>query len=264
MIKSEIECKVFWMLVVIVEDLLPPEMYGNTLEGAQIAQDVLWTFVVGKQGSRFGVGKVAQWVQLMDKGGDVGVGSNGKWFRRNGRAGQAIAGGRDRMPPLSMITTQWFMTLFINVLPVETVLRVWDCFFYQGEKILMRVALTLIKIHEEQILSFTEPMEAWSFIKDMPKSIIDCHKLMQICFRPRRLNPFKTPVIAPSAPMPVQQQQQYPHPRRPSMSSVASSPYGLSRKGSKRFRTGVGSVSKEMIDRYRVVAMERRRKARSL
>jgi hypothetical protein len=43
------------------------------------------------------------------------------------------------------------MTIFVNILPVETVLRVWDCFFYQGEKVLMRVTLTLLKIHEEQV-----------------------------------------------------------------------------------------------------------------
>jgi hypothetical protein len=47
------------------------------------------------------------------------------------------------------------MNLFVNCLPVETVLRVWDCFFYQGEKVLVRVALTLLMLYKDKVsLSF--------------------------------------------------------------------------------------------------------------
>lgn len=35
----------------------------------------------------------------------------------------------ETMPPITLVTSHWFSTMFVNVLPVETVLRIWDCFF---------------------------------------------------------------------------------------------------------------------------------------
>ena len=35
---------------------------------------------------------------------------------------------------MDMISTQWLLSLFVNVLPTETVLRVWDIFFLDGRE----------------------------------------------------------------------------------------------------------------------------------
>ena len=40
-----------------------------------------------------------------------------------------------------------------DVLPVETTLRVWDCLFYEGSKILLRVAIALVAMNSAQILA---------------------------------------------------------------------------------------------------------------
>ena len=40
-----------------------------------------------------------------------------------------------------------------DVLPVETTLRVWDCLFYEGSKILLRVAIALVAINSASILA---------------------------------------------------------------------------------------------------------------
>ncbi|RKP01979.1 hypothetical protein CXG81DRAFT_2682, partial [Caulochytrium protostelioides] len=128
------EEQVFWILVVIVEKLLPTEMYGTALEGAIIEQEVLWKYVFGERAN------------------------NGLNSKRMSQLNAASFMPRDRMPPLSMVTTQWFMTLFVTALPTETWLRVWDAFLYQGEKVLMRVALTLVKLHEDTIVRMTDPM----------------------------------------------------------------------------------------------------------
>ncbi|KAJ3352441.1 hypothetical protein HDU83_007991 [Entophlyctis luteolus] len=181
---SRAEERAFWMLVAVVEQLLPPEMYGASLEGAQVAQEVLWKWLLGERGGRFGVGKVAKWVGDMEAGdGDGGNTRRSRGWRNQQHQQHANAGAG--MPPLSLVTTSWFMTVFINVLPIETVLRVWDCFCYQGEKVLMRVTLTLLKIHEDEVLACSDTTDAWRLIKEIPPRMIDAHKLMDICFKPR-------------------------------------------------------------------------------
>lgn len=37
--------------------------------------------------------------------------------------------------PLAVITTKWLICLFAEVLPIETVLRIWDCIFLEGYKV---------------------------------------------------------------------------------------------------------------------------------
>lgn len=47
-------------------------------------------------------------------------------------------------PPLTNVfTMQWFLTLFTNCLPKDTVLRVWDLIFLEGNEVLLRTALAI-------------------------------------------------------------------------------------------------------------------------
>jgi len=54
---------------------------------------------------------------------------------------------------LDLFAPQWFMTLFLYNLPFTAVLRVWDIFLFEGYHFMYAVALALLKIHEEIILS---------------------------------------------------------------------------------------------------------------
>ena len=38
------------------------------------------------------------------------------------------------LPMLPMVTTQWFIALFVLWLPTEALLRLWDCFLADGLK----------------------------------------------------------------------------------------------------------------------------------
>lgn len=43
--------------------------------------------------------------------------------------------------PFAVITTKWLVCMFAEVLPIETVLRVWDCLFFEGSKVSARFVL---------------------------------------------------------------------------------------------------------------------------
>lgn len=58
--------------------------------------------------------------------------------------------------PWELALSKWFMCLYSDVLPIETVLRIWDCLFYEGSKILIRVALTLVIQRQNEILMTDE------------------------------------------------------------------------------------------------------------
>jgi hypothetical protein len=68
---------------------------------------------------------------------------------------------------IQVMTSRWFICLFVDALPVETLFRVWDCLFLEGDKILFRVAVTLIMQYEETLLSqssFIQFMKAFKNI----------------------------------------------------------------------------------------------------
>ena len=90
----EAESKVFWTLIAIVEQLLPAQIYGQNLQGAQIQQEILWSWIVKEHGESFGMADFSDWLKGM------------------GRSGNVISS-------LHSITTPWLMNLFINVFPTD-------------------------------------------------------------------------------------------------------------------------------------------------
>lgn len=58
-----------------------------------------------------------------------------------------------------MLTTSWFMCLYVNVLPPAVVMRVWDVLLTRGAKVLHQVALTLFACAESWLLETTDPWE---------------------------------------------------------------------------------------------------------
>ena len=57
---------------------------------------------------------------------------------------------------LLSISLQWIMNMFINVFPIATVVRIWDIVLLEGDKILLKIIISLISINEEMLMNFDD------------------------------------------------------------------------------------------------------------
>ena len=118
--------------------------------------------------------------------------------------------------PVSLLATTWFQSIFIDVLPTESSMRVLDAFIGEGFKVLYRVALALFYINESDLMqkfktkasnssssssnnlfgsflsrsaspvgnekSVSNPQAVLNSIKFMPKKQIDADVLLDFAF----------------------------------------------------------------------------------
>ncbi|KAF9182514.1 hypothetical protein BGZ51_004702 [Haplosporangium sp. Z 767] len=54
---------------------------------------------------------------------------------------------------LSVACLPWFLSLFINSMPLVYAFRVLDCFFYEGPKILFQISLAILKVNGDELLA---------------------------------------------------------------------------------------------------------------
>ncbi|KAL7062441.1 hypothetical protein AAHC03_0356 [Spirometra sp. Aus1] len=84
-----------------------------------------------------------------------------------------------------VLATKWFICLFADVVPMETVLRIFDCLFYEGDKILFRACIALVKLHLDDIVKchlFPDVVLTFRNIcKD--KQTLYCHEFLQAMFK---------------------------------------------------------------------------------
>ncbi|CAF9930163.1 hypothetical protein IMSHALPRED_008096 [Imshaugia aleurites] len=152
------EEKAFWMLHIITTVYLPGT-HELSLEGTYVD---LWILMVALKSTL-----PHTWAKVGAAGGS-GDDSNGS----------------ARLPPISLCTTSWFMSLFIGTLPIETVLRVWDMLFYEGSRTLFRVALTIFKLGEQRIKDVSDPMELFQVVQGLPRGMLDAGAFMAtVCRR---------------------------------------------------------------------------------
>lgn len=88
------EEEAFWTLVTIIQNILPAGVYDVTMEGSSIDQTVLMMLLWERMPHI--------WSKVADK----------KSFWDSAADGAS-------MPSITLVTNHWFLTLFINVLPVE-------------------------------------------------------------------------------------------------------------------------------------------------
>ncbi|KAJ4305305.1 hypothetical protein N0V90_000836 [Kalmusia sp. IMI 367209] len=88
-----------------------------------------------------------------------------------------------RQPTVALSCTSWFMSVFIGVLPIETVLRVWDAFLYEGPRALYRYALAIFKLGESEIRKYRPgDGELFMAVQNLPRRCLDPNTLHDIAF----------------------------------------------------------------------------------
>ena len=90
---------------------------------------------------------------------------------------------------ISLITFNWFFTVFVDGFPPDLMLRIWDCFLSEGCKILFRYSLAFFKMYEEKLLVF-QASSYFKLVKELSESTFDSRRLCHIAFY--ELNPLAT------------------------------------------------------------------------
>ena len=122
------EQQAFWLMATLLEDILPFNYYAPTLLGGRIDQQVFQSCIAWK-------------------------------------LPRLHTQFKDTNTLLEPIICPWFLCLYINVLPLYTTCRVWDCLFWEGSVVLFRIGLTLMKSKSRQILDSSDFIGIYGVLK---------------------------------------------------------------------------------------------------
>ncbi|CAH8507405.1 unnamed protein product [Dicrocoelium dendriticum] len=135
----------FWCLTAILEKYLPSKYFNCGLISAQVDQLVLKDLLASK------LPKLAEHINRMEI-------------------------------DISAITLNWFLVLFYDCVPFETLIRIWDVFLLEGPKSLFRFALALLKRSEEILLLQADTISFWKCLKSVARLTYDADSLMKTAY----------------------------------------------------------------------------------
>ncbi|MBA0703963.1 hypothetical protein Golax_016254, partial [Gossypium laxum] len=135
----------FWMLAVLLENVLVNDCYTNNLSGCHVEQRVFKDLLSKK------CPRIAAHLEALEF--DV-----------------------------SLVATEWFLCLFAKSLPSETTLRVWDVLFYEGAKVLFHAALAIFKMKEEDLLLAHQVGDVINIIQRTTHHLFDPDELLTVAF----------------------------------------------------------------------------------
>ncbi|XP_024967246.1 TBC1 domain family member 2B-like isoform X1 [Cynara cardunculus var. scolymus] len=139
------EEEAFWMLAVLLENVLVNDCYTNNLSGCHVEQRV-FKGLLAKECPR-----VSAHLEALEF--DV-----------------------------SLVATEWFLCLFSKSLPSETTMRVWDVLFYEGAKVLFNVALAMFKMKELELLTMHHIGDVLNIIHNTTHHLFDPDELLTVAF----------------------------------------------------------------------------------
>ncbi|KAL2474542.1 Ypt/Rab-GAP domain of gyp1p superfamily protein [Abeliophyllum distichum] len=135
----------FWMLAVLLENVLVNDCYTSNLSGCHVEQRVFKDLLAKKSP------RIAAHLEALEF--DV-----------------------------SLVCTEWFLCLFSKSLPSETTLRVWDVLFYEGAKVLFNVALAIFKMNEDELLMAHHVGDVINIIHRTTHHLFDPDELLTAAF----------------------------------------------------------------------------------
>lgn len=145
------ESDAFWFLVACVEHLQPTAYYTSTLLCAIADQKVLRDLVSEK------LPRLASCLRKFEV-------------------------------DLSAFTLSWFLTCFVDVFPHTIYLNLFDVFLYEGNKVLFRFALAVLKLVEPSVLECRSVGAVHASLSRVAQNVPNFKALAKIAFND--LNPF--------------------------------------------------------------------------
>lgn len=139
------EQQAFWLMVVLLEDMLPSDYYARDLSGCNVDLRVFQDLVAMRQP---------------------------KLWKHMQKAGLGT----------EVFCLEWFIALFSKTMPTETVLRVWDTLFLEGYKIIFRIGLAVLQMYEKQLLAIMEAHELFAAVQGLGKRVVDADVLLKVAF----------------------------------------------------------------------------------
>ncbi|KAG4164522.1 hypothetical protein ERO13_A13G021100v2 [Gossypium hirsutum] len=80
---------------------------------------------------------------------------------------------------VAWVTGPWFLSIFMNMLPWESVLRVWDVFLFEGNRVMLfRTALALIEFYGPELLTTKDAGDAVTLLQSLASSTFDSSQLV--------------------------------------------------------------------------------------
>lgn len=80
---------------------------------------------------------------------------------------------------IGSVAGSWLLLAFLNTLPMETSLRIWDILFFEGSPVvLMQVTLALIDIYQQALLTTQDSSDVYMLLQSMGPMTFDSQKLI--------------------------------------------------------------------------------------
>ncbi|EMD33384.1 hypothetical protein CERSUDRAFT_108175 [Gelatoporia subvermispora B] len=137
------EEEAFWVLAAIIERILPEEFFSPTLLSSRACPLVLLDYV------REVMPKLH--AHLSELGVDLGA-----------------------------ICFSWFLSLFTDCLPIETLFRVWDVFLVDGVDVLFRAAFAILRASEQELLQCKSIPAVYVALESLPNRMWEADRLLQL------------------------------------------------------------------------------------
>ncbi|KAG9316132.1 rab-GTPase-TBC domain-containing protein [Chiua virens] len=80
---------------------------------------------------------------------------------------------------LAAICFSWFLSLFTDCLPIETLFRVWDVFLVDGLDVLFRIAFGILKDNEQELVQCDSISAVYVALENLPTRMWQPDKLLQ-------------------------------------------------------------------------------------